>query len=94
MSITALLPIHLNPLLNRLPGLIPWQSCGRPKHELRLETPVLRHVPFSLDAAVDERVVVLEIGAEAFGFEGGPDWEGECVSFGVERRKWGKQEME
>lgn len=45
-----------------------------PENELRLQRPVGRHVPFRLDAHVDQGVVVLQVAAEAFSLQRGPDY--------------------
>lgn len=39
------------------------------------QLPVRGDLPLGSDALVDERVVVLQVGAETFGLEGGPDSE-------------------
>lgn len=43
--------------------------------ELGAQSPLLGHVPLLLDLAVDDGVVVLEVGAEALGLEAGPQRE-------------------
>jgi hypothetical protein len=52
--------------------------CGRlnrTKDELSLEIPLARNVEGLGQAGVDQRVVVLEVGAEAEGLETSPDYE-------------------
>lgn len=43
------------------------------KNQLGLQLPVGGDLPLGGDAVVDERVVVLEVGAQALGLERGPD---------------------
>lgn len=70
-----LLPENLHSLLNRLLRLLTRRTLGTPEDELRDEPPLARQVPLLGDGGVDERVVVLQVGAEAEGFESSPDWE-------------------
>lgn len=62
-------------LLQRPKGLLAWLAGLAAKDELSGELPRRRDGPLLLDLLVDEGVVVLEVGAQAFGFEGGPDCE-------------------
>lgn len=66
-------PKILHPLLQRLKCLLPGPTRRLPKHQLRLQQPGRRHIVHGLQARVDERVVVLQVHAQAFGFEKGPD---------------------
>lgn len=67
---------------------------GRAKDQLALEAPGGGDVPGRRDLLVDQRVVVLQVGAEAFLFERGPNcgesaqfvWRGEGM---LERRETG-----
>lgn len=60
-------------LLDRLLGLLASGALGLAEDELGLEGPGLGDLPLLADLLVDEGVVVLEVGAEAFLFEGSPD---------------------
>ena len=49
------------------------RPLGQPtKHKLRLETPLHVDLPVFFRFDVDDRVVVLQVGAAAFGLESGP----------------------
>lgn len=63
----SLLPKNLHPLLNRLLRLLARTPLGAPKHQLRNQSPVTRDTPLLCDGAIDDRVVVLEVRAEAEG---------------------------
>jgi hypothetical protein len=52
--------------------LLPGALLQATEDKLRLERPFQRNVPDLAGLLVRERVVVLEVGAEAFGFESGP----------------------
>ena len=64
---------HLHPHINRLLLLLFRRRKRRSKHHLRLQTPRLWNIELSLETLVDWGVVVLKVGAHAFGFESGPD---------------------
>ena len=69
-------PVHKQPLLHRLLHLNRFRIGRRSWHAKRHlghEVPHLGHAPRGLDLLVDERVVVLQAGAEPLGGEGGPD---------------------
>jgi len=53
--------------------LLPGRRSGLPKHHLSLEGPGVGDVVFGLQAGVDGGVVMLQVDAEAFEFEGGPE---------------------
>jgi len=53
--------------------LLPRRRSRLPKHHLGLEGPGVGDVVFGLQAGVDGGVVVLQVDAEAFEFEGGPE---------------------
>lgn len=63
---------NLKPLLDRLEGLLPGLALLLPKHQLRIQLPVLVDAPRRLHLLVDERVVVLQVGAEALGLQRRP----------------------
>jgi hypothetical protein len=58
--------------INRLELLLPWLAAAAAKDQLRLEAPLLRDPPDFLGFGVDERVVVLQVGAGALGLEREP----------------------
>jgi len=64
--------MHKDPLLKRLEGLLACLACLAAKHQLRPELPVKRNLVMLLHPLVDNGVVVLQVGAEAFGLEGNP----------------------
>jgi hypothetical protein len=73
----SLLTVHKQPAASDLlliPSrqLLPGTLLQATKDELRLERPLQRNVPDLAGLLVRERVVVLQVGAEAFGFESGP----------------------
>ena len=59
--------------LNLLERLLPRLSSRRANNHLRAQLPVLAHIPLLLNLLVDQRVVMLEVGAQAFGLKGCPD---------------------
>jgi hypothetical protein len=63
----------LEAVLERSKGLLKRAASGGTKDELGVELPVGGDVPGVLDLLVDQRAVVLQVGAEAFRGEGGPD---------------------
>ena len=68
-----LLPENLHPLLNRLLHLLASFNLRTTEDKLGDQPPLARQVPLLRDGGVDERVVVLQVCAEAEGFEGCPD---------------------
>jgi hypothetical protein len=68
-------PTTSNVLVRLLRQLLPSALLKTAKDELRLERPLERDVPGLAGLLVGKRVVVLQVGAEAFGFEGGPGGE-------------------
>lgn len=68
-----LLPENLHPLLNRLLHLLASLNLGTTEDQLGDQPPFGRQVPLLRDGGVDERIVVLQVCAEAEGFEGCPD---------------------
>lgn len=74
------LAVHEQPaasnLLRVLGGqLLPGALLQTAKDELRLEGPLQGDAPDLAGLLVGQRVVVLQVGAEAFGFESGPGGE-------------------
>jgi hypothetical protein len=68
-----LLAKDLDTLLNRLLRLLAGRSLGATEDELGNQTPFGGDVPLLGDGGIDEGVVVLQVCAEAEGFEAGPD---------------------
>lgn len=68
-------PSTSNVLVRLLRQLLPRTLFKTTKDELRLERPLERDVPGLAGLLVGQRAVVLQVGAEAFGFEGGPGGE-------------------
>lgn len=66
---------NLNTLLNRLELLFVCRRLDRSKDELGLEVPLAGNVEGLCQAGVDQRVVVLKVGAKAEGLETSPDYE-------------------
>lgn len=66
---------NLDPLLNRLECLWQTRFLGQTlaKHQLCIELPVLGDAPLRGDLGVDDGVVMLQVGTEALGLEGGPE---------------------
>jgi hypothetical protein len=69
-----LLAKDLDTFLNRFLRLLAGSSLGATEDELGNQMPFGGDVPVLGDGGVDEGVVVLEVCAEAEGFEAGPDW--------------------
>ena len=67
-----LIPKNLNPLLNRLLLLLLRPSLGTSEDHLRNQAPFKRDIPFLGYGLVNERVVVLQVCAEAERLESGP----------------------
>jgi len=59
--------------LQGLEGLVHGLASWLAKDQLALQAPVERDVPGGGDLLVDQRVVVLQVGAETFLFKGRPD---------------------
>jgi hypothetical protein len=76
-----LLAKDLDTLLNGLLRLLTGRSLGATEDELGNQAPFSGDVPLLGDGGVDEGVVVLQVCAEAEGFEAGPDWWG-CLLAG------------
>lgn len=74
--------------LDRLERLLRWRrSAGRAEDQLGAQRPASWQVPGLAHALVDERVVVLQVAAEALGLEGGPG--GDLVrAVGVAGPEW------
>lgn len=66
-------PEKLHPLFNRLERLLSWLSSRLPEHHLRLQAPCRWDAVHSLEASVDQGIVMLEVDAHAFCFEGAPE---------------------
>ena len=64
---------NLEAVLERRKGLLAGLAGRGTEDELGVEFPRSGDVPLLLDALVDQGAVVLEVGAETFGLEGGPD---------------------
>jgi hypothetical protein len=68
--------VHEEPFLDRLlhvGWLRPRGGAGHAERHLRDQVPRRRDAPLGLDLLVDQRIVVLQVCAEAFVGEGGPD---------------------
>lgn len=61
-----------HPLLERLGRLLARVALASAEDQLRLELPVAGDLPLLLDAGVRDRVVVLQVGAEALLLQGNP----------------------
>lgn len=70
---SLLLSKNLHPLLNRFLRLLTGSNLGAPEDKLCNQPPLGWEVPLFGDRGVDERVVVLQVCAEAEGFKGCPD---------------------
>lgn len=70
--------VEEGPLLNRLLALrrqlVACSFSSVTKHKLGLQAPLQWNVPNLASLLVGQRVVVLKIGAETFGFESRPDF--------------------
>lgn len=66
-----------HPLLDRLEALrlqaFASAVLDTTKHQLRLQTPLQRDIPDLARLLIRQRVVMLEIGAETFALQGGPE---------------------
>ena len=72
------LPKHFDAPLQRLERLLPTTrpSAGRAEDELGAHLPARVNAPFPQGFGAEVGVVVLEVAAETFDREGGPDWVG------------------
>ena len=70
----SLSPINLDPLLQRLEGLFLGLAAWFAEDKLAFETPFGGDLPFALDTAINQGVVVLEVTTQALKFKGCPDW--------------------
>ena len=68
-------PTTSNVLVGLGRQLLPSTLLETTKDELRLERPLQGDVPDLAGLLVGQRAVVLQVGTEAFGFEGGPGGE-------------------
>ena len=68
-------PPACNRLARLIRQLLPRALLQPTKHKLRFQLPVGRDIPDLRGLLVRQRVVVLEVGAEAFGFESCPGCE-------------------
>ena len=68
-------PTASNVLVGLSRQLLPGALLKTTEDELRLERPLQGDVPDLAGLLVGQGVVVLQVGAEAFGFEGGPGGE-------------------
>ena len=68
-------PSTSNVLVRLLRQLLPGTLLKTTEDELRLQRPLQGDVPGLAGLLVGQRAVVLQVGAEAFGFEGGPGGE-------------------
>src|SRR5712671_2599923 len=71
-SLFTLCTVNLQPFTQLAEGLLPRAACRGAEDQLGVELPVLRDVPGLLHASVDQRVVVLQVGAEALSHQSGP----------------------
>lgn len=71
-TLSSLRTKHLQPLFQRLKGLLIRRTLDRAKHELGLETPIRRNVKLLGQTFVNDRVVVLQVGTKAERFQTGP----------------------
>lgn len=67
--------MHKQALLNRLKLLLARLASTATKNQLGAQLPLKRDLPVLLRLAIDDRVVVLQGGAEAGGLERGPQGE-------------------
>jgi hypothetical protein len=67
--------VNLKPIGDIHEGLVAGAGGGRAEDQLGIEFPVLGHVPLLGDLGVDERVVVLQVAAQALGLERRPHGE-------------------
>ena len=65
--------MHEDALFERLVCLWARLSCPSPKHQLCLQPPFERNLPFLLRELVHQRVVVLQVAAKPFRFKRGPE---------------------
>ena len=65
-------PPTRNRLARLIRQLLPRALLQATKHKLRLQLPVRRDIPNLRGLLVGQRVVVLQVGAQAFGFERRP----------------------
>lgn len=70
---------NLDTLLDRLELLLARRRLNRTKDQLSLEIPLARNAESLGQAGVDQRVVVLKVGAKAKGLETGPDYIGRVL---------------
>ena len=72
------LPKHLDAPLQRLERLLPAtrSSAGRAEDELGAHPPARVNAPLLRGLGAEVGVVVLEVAAQTFDREGGPDWVG------------------
>lgn len=68
-----LFPKHLEAVRDGRKLLLTGLTSRGAEHQLSIQLPRSREVPLLLDALVNERAVVLQVGAEAFALQGGPD---------------------
>ena len=66
-------PEKFHPIFQRLERFLCWLSSRLPKHHLRLQAPRRRDAVHSLEASVDQGIVMLDVDAQTFSFEGAPE---------------------
>lgn len=71
-SLFTLCTVNLQPFTQLAEGLLPRAARRGAEDQLGVELPVLGDVPGLLHASVDQRVVVLQVGAEALSHQSGP----------------------
>ena len=71
--VSCLFTEDLEAVLQRRESLLAGRGGRSTEDELGIELPRSRQVPLLLDTLVDQRAVVLQVGAEAFGLESSPD---------------------
>ena len=69
---SVLSAVDLEPITQLAERLVAsWAGRGA-EDKLGVELPGLGHAPGLLDASIDQRVVVLQVGTQALGHQGGP----------------------
>lgn len=65
----SLFAVDENPLLERLKGLLTRRPCRFAKHQLGLEAPLNRQIPFPSDSCVNHWAVMLQVAPKSLGFK-------------------------
>ena len=76
LSSYRLCSVYKHSLLNRRKLLVPLRPSRRfAKYQLRFQRPLERYVPLGCHARIDHGAKMLEVAAQPFSFEGGPNCE-------------------